>query len=182
MPKKGKSFKPNEDQRIATEKKKELLIAVALGGFSIFYFLGSLKLKVGTLKNPGPGLLPLVIGVFLLFCTGIYIVQIWRAFHKSNLEEGVQVRSPIKISSYIMIYGTLACALVYPFLLEYFKFIIATTMVTFFLLFFLRPQKIFLTLTLAFLIVVFSFWVFAILLGVSFPSGLLEELFFRWLW
>ncbi|MGB9699268.1 MAG: tripartite tricarboxylate transporter TctB family protein [Thermodesulfobacteriota bacterium] len=171
-----------KDQRVASEKRIEIIIATALSGFSILYFLGTLQLKIGSLKNPGPGLIPLVIGVFLLFFTGLYNVQLWRGLRKRNLEKRPQVGRQIDIWSYIKIYGTLACALAYPFLLENLKFIIATTVVTFFLLFILRPQKLFLTLMLAFLIVVFSFWIFAILLGVSFPFGPLEELFFRWLW
>lgn len=183
MLKEDNSLKPPDGQRASPEKKRELLIAIALCLFSIFYFLGSLKLKIGSLKNPGPGLLPMVLGVFLLFSTGIYTAQLWRGLSKRKFEKiPPQVSRQMKIWPYIMIYGTLACALAYPFLLEYFKFIIATTMITFFLLFFLRPQKVFLNLTLACLIVTFCFWIFAILLGVSFPFGPLEELFFRWLW
>jgi len=164
------------------KKRKELLIGIALLAVSILYLMGSLQLKYGTLKNPGPGLLPIIIGFFLLFCTSLYFIKLYKGEIKNNIEENNSLNGQIKRQRFIMVYGSFACTLAFPFLLEFFKFIGATTIVTFFLLFVLRPQKIFINLGLAFIMAIISFWIFAILFGVAFPFGFLEELFFKWLW
>jgi putative tricarboxylic transport membrane protein len=155
--------------------KEDRLIALALLGFSAFYLAFALRLKVGSLKNPGPGLVPIGIGGLLLFCTAWHFIRLWRKPIGESPE-----KEPGKGMNYWAVYGTLACTIVYPFVLEILKFILATTVVTFFLLFVLRPQRILSTFLLASAIVILSFWVFAILLGVALPSGLLEEFFFRW--
>lgn len=155
--------------------KEDRLIALALLGFSAFYLAFALRLKTGTLKNPGPGLVPIGIGVLLLSCTAWHFVRLWR----KPIGEGAK-KEPQEGMNYWAVYGTLACATVYPFILEILKFILATTLVTFFLLFVLRPQRILSTLLFASAIVFVSFWIFAILLGVALPSGRLEELFFQW--
>lgn len=161
--------------------KRKRIISLVLLIFSAFYSTNSLRLKWGNMKNPGPGLFPIAIGFFLLLCTGLYFFKLLRSSKEEAIESHNFPSEIVKTTNYFKVYGTLACTLVYPFILELLKFISATTLVTFFLLFVLKPQKILFTFFLAFFMSVFSFWVFAILLGVSLPFGLLEEFLFQWL-
>jgi multisubunit Na+/H+ antiporter MnhB subunit len=73
----------------------------------------------------------------------------------------------------------LGCTVVYPFILELMKFVISTSVVAFFMLFIMKPQRPLFSLCLALAMAVGSFLIFSRFLGVALPSGFLEELLFR---
>ena len=156
--------------------KYQKITAFILFGFSLVYLFSSLRLKLGTFKNPGPGLIPVGIGGLLLLCTGIYLTRLLRA-----KPPGEENQAPIRRGqkNYLAIFGILGCTLAYPFLLEYGKFILSTFAVAYVMLVLLKPSRTLLSLFLALGLAVGSFLIFSLLLGVALPSGFLEVLLFR---
>lgn len=150
--------------------------------FSLIYLAEALKLEWGSLNNPGPGFLPIIVGFFLLSCAGLYFFR--QLKYPLNEENGTQKAPIIRFSKtiYLRVYGTLACMIAYAFLLEITKFIIGSTIITFFLLFSIQPQKVLKTFLLALGMVITSFLVFAILLEIGLPFGWLENILFSWLY
>ena len=161
---------------IGNTPRNHKIIALFLFGFSLFYFLGSFRLKMGTLKIPGPGLIPVVIGGLLVVCSGFYLLRIISQNRRESTEKG---KSAEGNKNYRAIAGVLACTLIYPFILEPLKFIFATFAAGFLMLFLLRPRRPFSSGFLALSLAVGAFLLFSRLFGVALPSGFLEYFIFR---
>jgi putative tricarboxylic transport membrane protein len=160
-----------------TEKSRNRKItAYALFAFSLFYLFFTLKLKMGTPKNPGPGFVPACIGILLILSTGYHLIGVLKACAS---EGKIERTAPPGEKNYLAIYGTLACTLLYPFILETLKFLISTFIVSFFMLLILQHRKPVFSFLIAFCISVVSFIVFSLILGVGLPNGPLEVLLFR---
>jgi hypothetical protein len=156
--------------------RNQKITAFILFGFSLLYFFSSLRLKLGTFKNPGPGLIPVGVGALLVLCTGIYLARVLRV--KPTAKEK-QEQSPRGEKNYLSIFGILGCTLAYPFLLEYGKFILSTFAIAYVMLVLLKPSRTLFSFFLALGMAVGSFLIFSMLLGVALPSGFLEDLLFR---
>jgi len=157
-------------------RRNEKITAFVLFGFSLFYFLSSWRMKIGTTRNPGPGFIPVITGSLLLFCTAAYLIRVLRPKPGAGKEEKAVPRGE---KNYLAIFGILGCTLAYPFLLEYGKFIVSTFAVAYVMLVLLKPSRSLLAFFLALGMAVGSFLIFSLLLGVALPSGFLEELLFR---
>ena len=57
--------------------RKEAVTAVGFLVFSTLYLGSALRLKVGTAGNPGPGFLPILIGVWLSVCALVWLVRLF---------------------------------------------------------------------------------------------------------
>jgi hypothetical protein len=161
---------------IGNNPRNHKIIALVLFGFSLLYSLGSFRLKMGTLKIPGPGLIPAVIGVLLVICSGVYLYHI---FSQNGPENMRKEKSTPGERNYRAIAGVLACTLIYPFILEPLKFISATSAAGFIMLFLIRPHRLFSSGFIALSLAVGAFLVFSRLFGVALPSGFLENWIFR---
>jgi len=152
------------------------MTAVIIFGFSLFYFLSSWHLKLGTAKNPGPGFIPVVIGSLLLLCTAFYLRRVFGTKFSERKTGDIAAEGG---KNYRAIYGILACTTAYPFILEILKFLVSTLTVASVMLVLLKPQRPVFSFFLALGMAVASFLIFSRLLGVALPSGFLEELLFR---
>ena len=150
---------------------KHKLTALSLFCFTILYLIGGWGLKLGTLRKPGPGLFPRLIGIGLLVSTGIYLFQALR--EKPAAESVPEAAHPRTV---VLVAGAI---LVYPLLLYYANFIAATFAVVYFMLIVLRYKGPVWDFFIALGLVIFSFMVFAMGLGVSLSVGPIEEIFFR---
>jgi len=157
-------------------RRNEKITAVILLGFTLLYSYGSLRLKLGSFKYPGPGLFPVVIGGLLVVCSIFYLVRAFRARPPGAANADAAMG---KEMNYRVIIGIVACTILYPFILEMLKFVISTTMVAFVMLFLLKPQRAVFSFLLALGMAIVSFLVFYRLLGVALPSGFLEDFLFR---
>jgi len=157
-------------------QQKEKITAIVLCGFSLFYFFSCWHLKLGTIKYPGPGFIPVVIGSLLLLCTTFYLMRVFGTKFSGRKTGDIAAEEG---KNYQGIYGILACTTAYPFILEMLKFLLSTLMVAFFMLVLLKPQRPVFSFFLALGMAVASFLIFSRLLGVALPSGFLEELLFR---
>jgi putative tricarboxylic transport membrane protein len=157
-------------------RPNQKIASLALFGFSCFYFISSFRYKIGTLRNPGPGLIPMAIGILLVILTAVYLIRI---FGRPIPREASGPEAPKAGRNFRAIYGILACTLVYPLILETLKFLVSTFAVAFAMLYILRPQRPIWAAILALVLAVGSFVVFARLLNVVFPGGVLETFLFR---
>ena len=152
------------------------ITAAILFVFSLLYFLKGLSLQMGTPRNPGPGFIPVIIGVLLAASTGFYLVRVFRA---KGLE-GEEKRTPEgEKKNYAAILGITGCAILFPLLLETLKFLVTTFTVSFFMLFLLKPDRWAFPIFLAAGMSVASFLIFSRLLGVALPMGFLEIFLFH---
>ena len=97
---------------------KNKLTALSLFCFTILYLIGGWGLKVGTMRKPGPGLFPRLIGIGLLVSTGLYLWQVLK-----DETESKPLPGPAKPGVVVLLAGSI---LVYPLLLYYLNFIVAT--------------------------------------------------------
>lgn len=150
---------------------KHKLTAVSLFCFSILYLVGGWELKLGSLRKPGPGLFPRLVGIGLLVFTGIYL---WKVLRKEAESEPSPEHA--KPGVVVLLAGAI---LVYPLLLYYLNFIPATLAVIYFILIVLKYKGPVWDFFIALGLVIVSFIVFAIGLGVSLSVGPIEEIFFQ---
>jgi hypothetical protein len=151
------------------------IISLAFLICSLIYIIFGLRLKMGTLKNMGPGFVPLVIGVLLLACTTTDLI---RLFGKTPLKEETNKATPIKDKNFRAVIGILVCTTAYPLILESLNFVFSTFIVGFAMLILLKPRSIIFSFLLSLGMAVGCFLIFTRLFGVALPSGPLEALFF----
>jgi putative tricarboxylic transport membrane protein len=157
-------------------RRNERIIAITLVGFSVLYLVTSFRLEIGSMRNPGPGFLPVWIGIFSTACTGLYLLRVTRkkAFRREAGKESAGERK-----NYRAIAGIIACGLVYPLILETFKFLVSTFVVTFFMLYLLKPRQPVFSIFLSLAIAIVFFLTFSRLLGVGLPMGAIEIFLFH---
>lgn len=156
--------------------RNQKIASLALFGFSLFYLISSFRFKIGTLRNPGPGLIPMAIGILLVILTAVYLIRI---FGRPIPQEASGQEAPRAGRNFRAIYGILACTIIYPLILETLKFLVSTFAVAFAMLYILKPRRPIWAAILALVLTVGSFVIFARLLNVVFPSGVLETFVFR---
>jgi putative tricarboxylic transport membrane protein len=156
-------------------KRKEKITACVLVAFSIIYSLGCLNTRVGKIENPGAGLIPWLIAFLLILFTTINAVKAFKSNEKSN----IIIKEEIRSYSYLAVIGIAVVILVYPFLLYTLKVILATFITVFAMLRFLRYKSTFSSFVISLAVSVTVFAFFAVLLGVTFPGGPVEQFLLR---
>lgn len=155
--------------------RKQIIISLALFGFSLFYFLSALRLKMGTPRNMGPGFVPAMIGVLLLVSTAFHFIRLYRERPSGEVME----QSAEEANNYWAIAGILVCTAAYPLILETLKFITSTFLVGFAMLLLLKPRNLLFSFLFSLGMAVGCFFLFSRFFGVALPSGFLEGLLFR---
>jgi putative tricarboxylic transport membrane protein len=154
--------------------KKETIAALTLFGFSLLYALGSLGLKFGSLRKPGPGFLPSVIAVALILCTSVHLFQVLRKRSRGSVSgPGSQ---PVNLR---VVAGLGLCILVYPALLMTADFVIATFLTVLAMLLILRYKTWPLCLLVSLATALVCFIAFGVVLGLALPSGFIETVLYR---
>jgi len=153
---------------------KDKSVAIGLFVISVLYSIGCMQLKLGTLRKPGPGLLPCLIAVALLLSTAAHLYKVFtKQAEESDRPEGAK---PVNVRAWA---GLSICVFAYPALLMSLDFLLSTFLSVFAMLLVLRfktwPVCLFVSLFTA----VVCFVVFAMLLGVALPSGLIETFFYK---
>ena len=156
-------------------RHNQKIVSLTLLGFLLLYLISSLRLKMGTLKNMGPGFFPLVIGSLLLACTTTHLILLFRE-KPPNVE--TNKTTPVKDKNFMAIIGLLVCTTAYPLMLEPLNFIISTLIIGFAMLILLKPRSVIFSFFLSLGMAVGCFLIFTRLFGVALPSGPVEELLF----
>ncbi|MCU0560606.1 MAG: tripartite tricarboxylate transporter TctB family protein [Desulfobacterales bacterium] len=155
--------------------RNELITALSIAVLAVVYLIAAVRLPIGTAANPGPGFIPIVVGLLLVICTGILLA---RSLSRKKWTAPEPAGTPEPTSN-LRVFGIIFGTLAYPFALEWIGFLASTWAVTFFMLLLLKPKNWTSALVLAVFLSLSSFGVFSILLGVSFPFGFLDELIYR---
>jgi hypothetical protein len=156
-------------------KRKEMITASAMLIFSLVYLYASLGIKLGTVRNPGAGFLPLLVGLGLLVCSCIYLYKVVR--QPRTVRALLEEEDGVKERQFLVPAGITAVVLAYPLLLRHLYFILATTVCLFALFRLLRFKGWTFSLLVALAITVVTYLVF-FRAGVMLPSGAVEQFFF----
>ncbi|OGP55217.1 MAG: hypothetical protein A2162_06465 [Deltaproteobacteria bacterium RBG_13_52_11b] len=132
---------------------------------SIFFCIGSLRLGMGHLHDPGPGYIPFFSGVLLgLLAIGIFLKGTWG----KSKSQGFRFGKQLKKGGWIL--GTL---IVYALLLEKLGFLMTTFLFLIICLSSFRPRRWVGIFLVSLLTVVISYLLFAVWLKVQLPTGIL---------
>jgi hypothetical protein len=159
-----------------SSRRKEFFAAFSFLLFSVTYLGVSLRLKGGTASNPGPGFLPVIVGVLLSACSVILLFRLFKS--EAKTEAAVAPLEPTR-QNQPSIAGIFACTIVYPFALEILGFFLSTATTVFIMFLLLNPRRPFRAFYLSIGSAAVSFFVFSVLLGVAFPFGVLDEFFYH---
>lgn len=155
-------------------RRKETIVALALLGFSALYLVSSFRLEIGNPRNPGPGFFPIVMGALLAVCTGIYVMRVIR-----KRTQGEKSGPPPAGKNYRALAAIIGSGIFYPLILGTLKFLVSTFVVTFIMLYMMKPQRFFSSIFLALAMAIASFMIFSRLLGVGLPMGPIEIFLFN---
>jgi len=145
---------------------KERLVSLGILVFALVYLAGSISLKVGTGARPGAGMFPTAIAVALL---AIGAFHAWRTFQAPIEQDEGHSWTQLAPA------GIAGALIVYPFLLHALNFLLSTFIVLFVLFRLLRFKTTLVSLLTALGTTLFSYFIFAGLLGVVLPAGIMEE-------
>ncbi len=151
---------------------KAKITALALFGFSVLYLYAGWHVKWGTMKNPGPGFMPWLVGVLLLICTGIHVYEVFSGRRK---EDGASQGTRTEGSRYGVVLGIFACVGLFPLLLVHLKYLLSSSALVLAMLLLLRYKNPPVCLLISILISLISYLIFGRLLGVALPMGIAEE-------
>lgn len=127
----------------------------------------SFLMPIGRLGKPGPGFLPLGVGLILALLSGFLWIE--AGLPKSALVQGQFLIGEGRWPSVLLTVGSL---LAYALLMEFLGFIICTVLLLFFLFRFVGNQKWGLVLTETILVTLLTHLIFKVGLKVQLPVGL----------
>jgi putative tricarboxylic transport membrane protein len=145
---------------------KERIVSLGILIFAMVYTAGAIALKVGTLAQPGAGQFPAAIALCLLAISAFHV---WRTFRSTAEKEEGHSWTQLAPA------GIAAALVVYPLLLKTLSFLLSTFIVLFVLLRLLRFKTTLTSFLTALMTTLLSFIIFAGLLGVVVPSGVMEQ-------
>jgi hypothetical protein len=142
----------------------DIVILILWIAFSIFLVVGSFLLGIGDYSRPGPGFMPLLIGVFIGLISILALGSTVK--NRSNMAGPKlftfdQLRNPIKV------YGAIAG---YALMLNVFGYIISTAIFMFFLFKFVLPQRLIPAFIATIVTVLSSYLIFVEWLKCQFPT------------
>jgi hypothetical protein len=134
---------------------------------SIIVCVESIRARVGTFKNPGPGFLLLWAGVIL----GIFaIILLTTSILRKRVED--KITNPFKGLDLWKIILVMASLFAYSFLLSWGGYIIMTFGLMVFLFSAIRRGRVWIDVTIALITVLASYIVFFKWLGIQLPRGI----------
>ena len=104
-------------------KQNDLIPALIWLGLGIAVAVGSNKLKLGTLANPGPGLMPFLLGIVLSLCSLCILIDSIQAIRVKMSRKDEGIWSGVDFKKLIFV---LASLLGYALILEVLGFTVTT--------------------------------------------------------
>lgn len=151
-------------------KKYHILPAVFWIVLSVFVMIFSHHLDLGNFQNPGPGLMPFLVGIALLLAAIIILIKSFL-----NIKEGhdkVEGVAPSEIN-FCKVGLVLGALFTYAFLLEKLGYLVTTSLLLIFLFKIAGSQKWRSILAASVLTVIITFLLFTFL-GLRFPKGIFK--------
>ena len=112
--------------------KIQRVVSFAWIAFSLLFIWASLHLKVGTPAHPGPGFMPLLIGLFMATVSLITLAKEYKTENDPKLFDRRHLRK------HILLFGLL---ITYCLIIDYLGFLISTFILMLFLFKGIEPQK-----------------------------------------
>jgi hypothetical protein len=139
---------------------RELRSGLFFFGMSLLVLWESLRVELGTLKEPGSGFLSLFAGLGILALSLVLIVRGWR------------VREPAKPHSHRVTFAMISL-FIYSFVLDSLGFIVATFFLVGVLFRVGQPRPWWFLIGVSALVAFLSYLIFGVFLRVYFPRGFL---------
>jgi putative tricarboxylic transport membrane protein len=131
---------------------------------------GSVRLKLGSLVNPGPGLMPFILGAGLTICSLFILIQTPLLKLRKKKGPRQSIWTDVDFKKIILVVG---CLLGYTFMLEKVGFALTTFLILTILFKAVGSQKWPRVLIASISTVVISYLVFIVILKVELPAGFL---------
>ena len=148
-------------------KRLDLIAAAGLAGFAGYILFESRKLAFGNLRVPQTGFFPRALGILLVL---LALGELLRALRHS---EPVLSMEKIAGEGWIRIGATLATMLGFALVLEWLGFLLATFLLMVLLLRAIEAPRWPKVFVVALVTALLSYGLFAYLLGVPLPAGIL---------
>jgi putative tricarboxylic transport membrane protein len=150
--------------------KNQIILAFFWVGVGLFVMVLSYQLGLGGLHNPGPGLMPFLLGFLLIFVS----ICLLLTFLFKRAVRAVALKEDQGQVNYVRLCLVLASLFAYSLLLEPIGFLI-TTLLTLVILFWSMSNR-WVTVLLASILTAFiSYFLFSYL-GIRFPQGIIKGL------
>jgi putative tricarboxylic transport membrane protein len=91
-------------------KRDEIIVGIVIFLFGAATFLLSLRMNIGTFRNAGTGMFPLVLGVLLMILSGLFILRIFFQNKKAPAMKESVVEISESRKQVILFLGTMALA------------------------------------------------------------------------
>ena len=149
--------------------RKEEGSALVWLGLAVLICIGSLRLSLGSFKNPGPGFFPFIAGLVLGILAATVFFQARRAAASARETNQPLWTNPSGVKKVVL---TTIAVLVYAISMNYLGFLISTFIFFIFLLRTIEPQRWSLVILESLLASGISYVVFEIWLQAQLPRGL----------
>ena len=150
-------------------KKIDLIPAIFWMVLGIVVVAGSYRLRLGTLSDPGPGLMPFILGIMLSLSSVPIFVRSIFVIVRNQGHEDESIWSGIEFKRLIIVVISLVS---YWMFLEKVGFVVMTFILLLILFKTVDSQKWHKVLIASILTVFFVFLFFVVILKVDLPSGL----------
>jgi len=150
-------------------KKKDLIPAFIWMGLGIAVAVISYELQLGTLRNPGPGLMPFLLGILLSLCSVPILISCLLTIRNKAKQGDEGIWSGVEFKRLIFVVFSLVC---YAMILEKVGFVIATFFLLIILFKVIGSRKWLFALMTSAIVVLLSYLLFVVFLKVEMPSGL----------
>ncbi len=148
-------------------KKYDQISSLVWLTFAVYILVESLRLPLGTWRDPGPGFLPLGSGIFLGILSGIAFFQAHRRAADGSRGSWI---SPERWKSLLLI---LAALFGYALVLDALGFLVSTFILLLVLFRFVEPQKWLVAIGGSALASILCYVVFELWLKTQLPRGIL---------
>ena len=148
-------------------RRANITVALVFVGVSIFLLFAAGRFNFGTLRVPQTGFFPKTLVIFLLLLSLVLLVQALR--QKAVEPGGVKIAT----EGWIRIASTLATMIGFALVLEWLGFLLSTFVLMVLLLRAIEAPRWSKVFTVALVTALASYGLFAWLLGVALPAGIL---------
>lgn len=149
-------------------RRLTIAASLILAGLAALTLFEASRLAFGSIRVPQTGFFPSILAILLLFFSIALLVQTCRQ------AVGESGEPPIKSEAWIRISITLAAMLGFALVLEKLGFLLSTFSVMLVLLRVIEPQKWPRVIAVALATALVSYFLFARLLNIPLPAGVLE--------
>lgn len=151
---------------------RDVVSAIFFTALGLFYLISSLQYETGYLGNPGSGFFPRMIGFITLCCSVVYLVISLRKRKTEKINilwEGIEIRR-------VLFAGiALGSVVVYLLVIDYVGFLVASSILIFFLAWMMGGNNWVYNVTLGIVSSGLMYWFFWMIMRVPIPLGSLWE-------